>query len=240
MSQNWQLPELLENLHSDVQHKLSTVRKSFKHSVVKGDGAENVWVDLFNQYLPERYRASRAFIVDSKNKFSEQIDVVIYDRQYSPFIFHYAEQLIIPVESVYAVFEVKQAIKKEYIEAARQKVASVRCLNVTSLPIPHAGGIHPAKPPLAIIGGLLALENKLKKPITLESHLEQQKDDAGFLDIGCAADSCFFFHDKTSHKMVIKQHSKATTAFLFELLAQLQNCATVPMIDIRAYGEWLN
>ncbi|MDP5213945.1 hypothetical protein ORJ66_12905 [Pseudoalteromonas tunicata] len=240
MSQDWQLAELLENLHADVQHKLSTVRKSFKHTVVKGDGAENVWVDLFNQYLPERYRASRAFVVDSNNKFSEQIDVVIYDRQYSPFIFHYAEQLIIPVESVYAVFEVKQTINKEYIEAARQKVASVRCLYVTSLPIPHAGGTYPAKPPLAIIGGLLALENELQQLKTLESHLEQEKNGAGFLNIGCAADSCFFFHDKTSHKMVITPHSKATTAFLFELLAQLQNCGTVPMIDIHAYGKWLS
>ncbi|WP_332401886.1 DUF6602 domain-containing protein [Vibrio metschnikovii] len=239
MAQDWQLSELLENLHADVQHKLTTVRKSFKHSVVKGDGAENVWVDLFNQYLPERYRASRAFVVDSKNQFSEQIDVVIYDRQYSPFIFHYAEQLIIPVESVYAVFEVKQTINTEYIKAARQKVASVRRLYVTSLPIPHAGGVHPAKPPLAIIGGLLALENDLKKPATLNGHLEQQKNDDDLLNIGCAADGCFFFYDKNLDKMEIKPHSKATTAFLFELLSQLQECGTVPMIDIHAYGKWL-
>lgn len=239
MAQDWQLSELLENLHTDVQHKLSTVRKSFHHSVVKGDGAENVWVDLFNQYLPERYRASRAFIVDSENQFSEQIDVVIYDRQYSPFIFHYAEQLIIPVESVYAVFEVKQTINKNHIEAARKKVASVRRLYVTSLEIPHAGGVYPAKPPIKIIGGLLALENELKQPETLENNLEQQKDDKEHLNIGCAADGCFFFYEQSHHQMTIKQHSKATTAFLFELLSQLQSCATVPMIDIHAYGKWL-
>lgn len=239
MALDWQLSELLENLHADVQHKLTTVRKSFKHSVIKGDGAENVWVDLFNQYLPERYRASRAFVVDSNNQFSEQIDVVIYDRQYSPFIFHYAEQLIIPAESVYAVFEVKQILSKEHIKAARKKVSSVRRLHITSLPIPHAGGVYPAKPPINIIGGLLALENDQKQLETLKSNLEQQKDDTGLLNIGCAADGCFFFYEKSRHDMTIKRHSKATTAFLFELLSQLQSCGTVPMIDIHAYGKWL-
>lgn len=240
MTQDWQLSELLENLHTDVQHKLSTVRKSFQHPVVKGDGAENVWVDLFNQYLPERYRASRAFVVDSKNQFSQQIDVVIYDRQYSPLIFHYAEQLIIPAESVYAVFEVKQTLNSEHIEAAREKVASVRRLHVTTLPIPHAGGTYPKKTPIKIIGGLLALENELKQLNTLKSNLEVEKeDDKGFLNIGCAADSCFFFYDKSRHEITINQHSKATTVFLFELLSQLQRFGTVPMIDIHAYGKWL-
>jgi hypothetical protein len=33
--------------------------------------------------------------------------------------------------------------------------------------------------------------------------------------------------------------TKAATAFLFELIARLQLCATVPMIDIRAYATWL-
>ena len=32
---------------------------------------------------------------------------------------------------------------------------------------------------------------------------------------------------------------KAATAFLFELISRLQEMATVPMIDVRAYAEWL-
>jgi hypothetical protein len=32
---------------------------------------------------------------------------------------------------------------------------------------------------------------------------------------------------------------KPATAFLFELIARLQDIATVPMIDIRAYASWL-
>jgi hypothetical protein len=32
---------------------------------------------------------------------------------------------------------------------------------------------------------------------------------------------------------------KPATVFLFELIARLQDIATVPMIDIHAYAQWL-
>jgi hypothetical protein len=66
--------------------------------------------------------------VDSQNRFSEQIDVVVFDRQYSPFIFKYANELVIPAESVYAVFEIKQSIDVNHVKYAQKKVASVRRL----------------------------------------------------------------------------------------------------------------
>lgn len=237
MAQDWSLSDLLQNLHGDVEHRLGTVRASFKHSVVKGDGAENVWVELFNKYLPKRYRASRAFVVDSNNQFSQQIDVVIFDQQYSPLIFHYADQLIIPAESVYAVFEVKQTLNSDHINAAKEKVASVRKLHRTSLPIPHAGGFYPAKQSLPILGGLLALE-KEPSAETVKSYFADM-DDTNRLNLGCAADSCYFYYEKEQHKPHVVEHQKATTAFLFELLSQLQQYATVPMIDIHSYGKWL-
>jgi len=139
---DWSLPELLRSLHEDIEHRLSTVRKTMAHPGTKGDGSENVWLDLFNTYLPERYRAAKAHVVDSKGVFSQQQDVVIFDRQYSPFVFQYEEQTIIPAESVYAVFEAKQTMNLELVKYAQKKVKSVRELHRTSLPIPHAGGTY--------------------------------------------------------------------------------------------------
>jgi hypothetical protein len=37
----------------------------------------------------------------------------------------------------------------------------------------------------------------------------------------------------------VTPQGKPATAFLFELITRLQNNATVPMIDIRAYAKWL-
>jgi hypothetical protein len=112
---------------------------------MKGDASESVWIEMLEAYLPKRYQAASAHVVDNLGKFSQQIDVVVFDRQYSPFIFNYQGQTIIPAESVYAVFEAKQAANAEMVAYAQEKVASVRRLHRTSLPIPYAKGTYPAK-----------------------------------------------------------------------------------------------
>lgn len=236
----WSLPELLKNLHKDIEVKLSIVRTSFSHPGAKGDGSENVWLELLNTYLPKRYQTANAFVVDSNGIFSDQIDVVIFDRQYSPFVFHYQDQTIIPAESVYAVFEAKQALNISMVKYAQEKVASVRRLHRTSLPIPHAGGVYPAKPLIPIMGGVLTLESEWKPALgkSLLSQLDAEKANAK-IDIGCVASHGYFFHDKENDKYILKPEPKAATAFLFRLISELQFSGTVPMIDIQAYGDWL-
>lgn len=162
---DWSLPQLLAGLHDDIERRLATARKAFGHPGTKGDASESVWLQLFQTYLPERYQAASAHVVDSKGIFSDQIDVVLFDRQYSPFIFHYEGQTIVPAESVYAVFEAKQAVNAGMIDYAQKKVASVRRLHRTSLPIPHAGGIYPPRPLPYVIGGLLTFESEWNPPL---------------------------------------------------------------------------
>ena len=136
MSQ-WSLPILLANLHDDIQNRLQIARKSFAHPGTKGDASEQVWLEMLHTYLPERYQVAKAHVVDSNGVFSEQIDVVVFDRQYSPFIFQYQGQTIVPAESVYAVFEAKQTINADHVAYARSKVATVRRLHRTSMNIRH-------------------------------------------------------------------------------------------------------
>ena len=107
---NWSLSQLLAGLHDDIETRLATARKAFGHPTTKGDASERVWLELLQTYLPSRYKSEKAHVVDSNGVFSDQIDVVIFDRQYSPFIFHYEGQIVVPAESVYALFEAKQAI----------------------------------------------------------------------------------------------------------------------------------
>lgn len=57
-------------------------------------------------------------------------------------------------------------------------------------------------------------------------------------DLGCIAKHGMFTVDAAGAH-VIHDQEKAATSFLFELIAQLQNSATVPMIDVRAYAAWL-
>ena len=210
------------------------------HPGTKGDASEDVWNELLNKYLPERYQANKAHVVDSKGVFSQQIDVVVYDRQYSPFIFHYEGQIVIPAESVYAVFEAKQSANSDHVKYAQEKVRSVRLLHRTSLPIPHAGGIFPAKPLIPIYGGLLTFESDWNPGLgdSLRDALKLDQED-GKLDFGCIAAHGYFHADSEAGNYSFHSDTKPATAFLFKLISQLQFSGTVPMIDIQAYAEWL-
>ena len=237
---DWSLPVLLSGLHETIEKQLELARRTMGHPVAKGDASEGVWLEMLEKYLPKRYQAAKAFVVDSAGVFSEQIDVLVFDRQYSPFIFELNKQTVIPAESVYAVFEAKQSIDAEEVRYAKRKVASVRRLHRTSLPIPHAGGVYPAKTPGHIMGGLLTFQSDWK-PGLGDSLVEALKDEEhadGRLDLGCVAAHGIFGCD-SDHCYTITPEGKPATAFLFELIARLQSTATVPMIDIRAYAKWL-
>ncbi len=238
---DWSLSMLLAGLHDDIQQKLETVRKSFGHPGAKGDASEKVWLELLETYLPKRYQSATAHVVDCKGVFSDQIDVVVFDRQYSPFIFHYQGQTIIPAESVYAVFEAKQTINAAQVAYAQKKAASVRRLHRTSLPIPHAGGTYPPKQLIPILGGILTFESDWSPAFgqPFNDALDAERGE-GQLDLGCIAGHGYFSRNTRSGSYEAFPGGKPATAFLFKLIAQLQFSGTVPMIDVQAYAEWLS
>lgn len=237
---DWNLTTLLAGLHDEVERRLGTARATFGHATTKGDASQNVWLELLKTYLPKRYQATTAHVVDSRGEFSEQIDVVVFDRQYSPFIFCFEGQEVIPAESVYAVFEAKQTVNAGQVAYAQKKVASVRRLHRTSLPIPTANGPAPAKVLQPILGGLLTFESEWKNPALGEplTRALVDGDPEGRLEIGCIAAHGIFSCDETGC-YVFRHQGKPATAFLLELIARLQSGATVPMIDVRAYAKWL-
>jgi hypothetical protein len=231
---DWSLSVLLAGLHDEIERKLEIVRKSFGHSGTKGDASEKVWLELLQTYLPRRYQAAKAHVVDSKGVFSDQIDVVIFDRQYSPFIFQYEDQTIIPAESVYGAFEAKQSINAGQVAYAQKKVASVRRFHRTSLPIPHAGGMYKPKALTPILSGILSFESDWNPAFgePLGAALDGGGAD-GCIDLGCIAAHGYFS---------LNQQTKAYETFPAgkPAISQLQFSGTVPMIDVQAYAEWLS
>lgn len=238
---DWSLSQLLSSLHEDIEQRLYIARKSFSHPGTKGDASEDIWIELLDTYLPKRYQVAKAHVVDSRGAFSQQIDVLVFDRQYSPFIFQYQGQTIVPAESVYAAFEAKQTVDAALIAYAQEKVASVRRLHRTSLPIPHAGGCYPSKPPIPILGGVLALESEWSPGMgdALKRALNADLNH-GRLDIGCVASHGHFSFDQTAREYSVIPERKPATAFLFKLISTLQFSGTVPMIDVDAYAQWLS
>ena len=235
----WSLPALMEGLHERVERDLRLARQLIGHSPTKGEASQNVWIKLFENYLPERYQARSATIVDSEGRFSDQIDVVIYDRQYSPFLLHADGQAVIPIEAVYAVFESKQEVQGHLVRYAQAKIASVRRLQRTSVTVPTISGPY-VKTPQPIVGGFLALEALCSTSLAgvLVKTLKRNQD-LGRLDLGCiAALGTFGCGGVDSTTATLDKH--AATSFLLELMSRLRACGTVPAIDYRAYAKWLS
>lgn len=239
MTENSLLPNLLTGFNQALIDKLDLGRKTTVHPVTKGDASENSWLEMLNAYLPKRYVASKGFIVDSQGNVSDQIDLIIFDRQYSPFIFKMDSMEYIPAESVYAVFEVKQTLNRDNVIYAQKKIASVRKLVRTSLPVPNIYGKSSPKEPPYIHGGLLCFNSEWTPPFgqPFETALSLGKD-YSMVNITCVAQSGIFEIDDDNQILKITNH--AVTYFFFRLLSILQQKATVPMMDVMAYAAWID
>ena len=233
------IKSLFKSMQEQMLASLNT-QDFIKHPGTKGDATENNWILWMRKFLPKRYAADKAFVIDSDGNLSDQIDIVIYDKQYSPIVFEQNGALYVTAESVYAIFEVKQELNKTNIEYAGDKIASVRKLRRTSAPITYSTGVKPAKPLHNIIGGVLTTRTEWKSPIDeiLKSHLSELDIDNRIDLICCLKDSSFcveYLSDKiTLHKNT--QDEILIYVFL-ELLLLLQKIGTVPAIDLLQYAK---
>lgn len=235
------ISEIFRGLQAQMEAKLTFNRSVVNHPTSKGTASELEWIDMLSTYLPRRYCAECAFVVDAKGSISEQIDIVIFDRQYTPFILRQNGVNYIPAESVYAVIEVKQVLNKTNIEYAQKKAASVRKLERTSVDIPHAGGIYPAKKPARILAGIVTVDGGLSaKSITLLANTDDDK----ILNFGCSLAGKTYFNlpklspwaqNVTPYDVVCRNDENSLVNFFMNLVSELQKVGTVPAIDIDAY-----
>ena len=198
---------------------------------------------MLSRHLPSRYQVSKATIVGSSGKLSDEIDIVIHDRHYSPLIFEHQGATYLPSESVYAVFEIKQALGGEEIEYAGKKAKSVRILRRTSAMIPYAAGKYKPKDHAPILAGILALDSGWKLPFEnrLRPHLHSAPVQER-LDLGCAVRDAAFeavYSTRGLLGLTVSDANSSLGFFFIRLLARLQAVGTVPAIDLEKYSRAL-
>jgi len=233
------LTEILDGLQARLEGELRGNRAAVTHPGARGEASEEDWLRVLNDHLPRRYQADRAFVLDSRGDCSDQIDIVIYDRQYSPFLYNQAGQRYIPAESVYGVLEVKQDLNRDHVRYAGDKAASVRRLHRTSAAIPHAGGSYEPRALPCIVAGIVTYQSSWTPPFgyPLRDALGELPAD-GQLDIGCSLmNGVFEARYRTGHPvdLTVVEGPRSLVEFLFRLLKQLQPMATAPAIEYEAY-----
>jgi len=237
------LRDLFLALQGELAATLRANRAAFVHPGTRGETSELDWTAMLARHLPSRYQASRAFVIDADGRQSQQIDLVIYDRQYTPLLFTRHGNHHIPAESVYAVFEIKQTLNAAHLEYAGEKAASVRRLRRTSARIPHAGGVYEPRPLFDIMAGILALDSAWRPPLgdTFDAAILALPPERR-LDLGCALEYGAFEVSHAAGRPPAIRKSAAGVAlidFFLTLLRRLQALATVPAIDLMEYGRAL-
>jgi hypothetical protein len=196
-------------------------------------------------YLPRRYSVRNGFVVDHAGGISEQIDVIIHDAQYSPFLFQAGTSCFVPAESIYAILDAKQEISKQTLEETGRKVASVRKLDRTSGPVWSNTGRHDGKLPekQPILGGILAVTSSsgwsepfgapFRQALT---GLPEQHE----LDLGVAISAgAFEATDGRAGDLLLYDADTALVGFFMALIRKLQPLATALSMDLDIWSRQL-
>jgi hypothetical protein len=261
-----ELKLLFEGLQNQMISQLNTNREFITHPGSKGDSLENAWIEWLQKYLPNRYSVDKAIVIDNEGTTSHQIDIVIYDNWFTPFIFSQNGFHYIPAEGVYAVFEVKPDIQgsvgsQSYIEYACDKIESVRQLKRTSTSMINSGVPMPPRPLTKIVGGILTSTNSFthENNTTIENHIKKHSGLKG-IDIGCIADYGSFYVDyngkentteldfqkryleyyqsRDINKVIFSNKENSLVSFFLQLTRYLQQAiGTIPAIDLNAYSQ---
>lgn len=240
------VPDLLFQQQRELEVKLTGQRCVIGHPSAKGDATEFAWCRTIGSFLPRRYRVAKAFVIDAYSNVSDQLDVVVYDRQYCPLFFETEGARYIPAESVYAVFEVKQELDAAQIEYAGKKAASVRRLHRTNMPVYTANGtVRQPNPLFTIPAGILTLDSSWSPPLgePFERALRRVPTEQA-LDLGCSLKHGGFAVRRDGERegwtMRKSEPAGSLMFFLQDLYSRLQRMATVPVMDLELYARNLN
>lgn len=121
------------------------------HEGLKGSENEQALADILRNFLPSCYGVeANGLIIDRDGAVSRQCDIIIYDDVQFPKYF----RKVYPIETVYAVVEVKTELSKQQVDIALENEAALRKLQFRPLltpywqtkakenKIPHAPPVH--------------------------------------------------------------------------------------------------
>jgi hypothetical protein len=97
------------------------------HSGITGNAREEMWMNLFRNIIPRKFSlAQGVMIIDSDRNVSKEVDIAVFDEQYTPYVFQYNTLKFIPIEAVVVAIECKSSELNE--EALKKWACSINRL----------------------------------------------------------------------------------------------------------------
>lgn len=225
MNKKINVQQLFTALDEELRLKLSSKIDEVHHPTAKGLEIELNWIGLLRDYLPERYKVDSGFVVDHEGSISEQIDIIVYDRHFTPFIFKGESVVYVPAEGVYAVFEVKPEFSEGNYKYAMKKLKSVRELKRTSATFTHISG-KDKKEVFDVIGGILT------KKLGSKSAYKNIKKGSGLAVIVCLDIGVKVVGNKSVEACANKPF---LAFFLLKLIERLRALGSVSALEVDSY-----
>lgn len=109
MEEKEEFINLIHQNYQGINEKMvKEIKLSGKHPGITGNFREEMWIDFFKNIIPKKFSlAQGVIIIDSTGERSNEVDIAIYDEQYTPYILQYGSLKFIPIEAVVCVVECK-------------------------------------------------------------------------------------------------------------------------------------
>jgi hypothetical protein len=124
-----------------LQAEVDTFSRLIRHYGEQGRENEVALSRLLGALVPQRLGLGTGMLIDSKDNYSRQIDLIVYDRADEPAILAQTTQVLYPIENVSACIEVKTTLYARTVEdCVKNKKAVLELTPVRRYP---DGSSHP-------------------------------------------------------------------------------------------------
>ncbi|RPE06747.1 DUF6602 domain-containing protein [Paenibacillus polymyxa] len=113
-SKDNKVENVFERIHQNYRYlnqmMVEEIDIASEHGTISGNYREEMWVKFFRSIIPLKYSlAQGVIIIDSNNNRSREVDIAVYDEQYTPYVFQYNTLKFIPIEAVVVAIECKSS-----------------------------------------------------------------------------------------------------------------------------------
>ena len=202
-----------EGLTARMRSEIKTISDAMSHQGEKGRNNELVLKQFLEQHLAKQYTVSTGKVLSAAGDESDQVDLIIHDRQNTPELVLAHAWRLVPIETVFAVISVKTTLNRPELRCAMASIESVRKLPRTAallregnreVPIPENQVLRPR-------GFVFAFHSSWATPnaanAAFRELLEEFHDDHRPNGV-CILDQCFIPRKPfTVETKIFSQHS---------------------------------
>ncbi|MBD2847067.1 hypothetical protein IDH44_17860 [Paenibacillus sp. IB182496] len=179
MAENKTFQTIYKNYNDLNAMMVNELELASEHDGLTGNYREQMWLKFFQSIVPRKFSiAQGVIIIDSDRKTSREVDLAVYDEQYTPYVFQYNALKFIPIEAVVMVVECKSTdYEPEKLKAWSESIKNLnsRATGIARMTTGHAIGLtNKTQKQTTPIQVLVALKNYVN-----ESKIREVKNELG-------------------------------------------------------------